>query len=272
MNLDVDSARSNLEPLEPTLPEPEQTRETRGKQSQMMSAVLSPALRLWARSQLEQAADLHLQIEAGDRQLLSGTVPRLTVSAAAVVYRGLHFSQVELVGSQIQTNLRQVLRGKALRLLEAFPIAGQVLLSEADLNRSLQAPLLATAVTNFLLTLLAADLGAQAEDAPTEAQSLVLQDPQVKLGEGQLTLTASLRSISGKLTPIAIRTGLRVENGRELKLDRPHWLPHATARQGLPLSDLDGFTIDLGAQVGLEQLTLTAGQLVCCGQIWVTPD
>jgi hypothetical protein len=184
----------------------------------------------------------------------------------------LHFSQVDLVGEQIRTNLRQVLRGKALRLLEAFPIAGRVLLSEAALNRSLQAPLLANAVTDFLLTLLQSDLGQQDGEMQPNCQPLVLQDPQVKLGDGQLTLVASLRSSSGKLTPVVIRTNLQVENGRVLKLDRPQWLPHANARQGLPLSDLDGFTIDLGAQVCLEQLTLALGQLVCYGQIWVTPE
>lgn len=261
---------TEVEPAEADLPETAQNPEsTSAKQSHIISKVLSPAVRLWLRSQLEQAEDLQLKIEAGDRQLLSGAISRVSISARHAVYRGLHLSQVDLTGEQIRTNLRQVLRGKPFRLLEAFPVAGQVLLQEADLNTSLQAPLLANAVIDFLLTLLKSDL--EADNSITDGQ-LTLQDPQVVLNSGQLTLIANLLSASGKTTPVVIRTGLRVENGHKLMLDRPQWLPHAKARQGLPLQDLDGFTIDLGPQVCLEALTLEAGQIVCRGQIWVTPE
>lgn len=231
--------------------------------SGVISSVLSPAVRLWLRSQLDQVEDLHLVIEAGDRQILSGAIRRVSIQARRAVYQGLHFSQVELAGEQIRTNLRQVVRGKALRLLEAFPVNGTIQLSEADLNTSLQSPLLAQAVTDFLSALLKSDFADEA--------TIVLTQPHASLATGQITLVANLQSANGESSPVAIRTGLLVDQGHQLKLDRPQLLPHAKARQGLPLKDLDGFTIDLGPHVSLQALSLEADKIVCQGQIMVTP-
>ena len=245
-------------------------------QSRLISMVLSPAVGLWLRSQLEHVEDRHLTIEAGDRQLLSGCISRVVVSARNAVYRGLHLSQVSLVGEQIRTNLAQVVRGKPLRLLKAFPIAGSVMLYEADLNTSLQAPLLAQGVIEFLLTLLRAD-GDQSDGENDELsqrtpQEIQLQDPKVILGDGLVTLSATLATVSGQPTSVVIRTGLRLSNGNQLHLDRPHLLPHANARQGFPLRDLDGFAFNLGSEVALQTLSLQSGQISCQGQIMVTPE
>ncbi|MBD2021632.1 DUF2993 domain-containing protein, partial [Leptolyngbya sp. FACHB-36] len=195
------------------------------------------------------------------------TIQRVVVSAHNAVYRGLHLSQISLTAEGIHTNLGQVVRGKPLRLLTVFPVSGSVQISEADLNRSLKAPLLGNALVDVLLTLLKSDL--QDESG---VEDLRLQDPQVNLRDGQLTLIATLVSASGSLTPVVIRTGLHLEAGRMLKLDRPQWLPHANARQGLPLKDLDGFAFDLGSEVCLETLTIAPEQIFCQGQIQVTPE
>ncbi|MBW4471961.1 MAG: DUF2993 domain-containing protein [Stenomitos rutilans HA7619-LM2] len=241
-------------------------------QSRLISKILSPAIRLWLRSQLEHVDDLHLTIEAGDRQLLSGNIKQVSVSARKAVYRGLHLSQVSLVGEQIYTNFAQVLRGKPFRLTQAFPIMGDVLLCEADVNASLQAPLLAQGVIEFLLTLLQAD-GEQDDPLTGKTpQEIHLQDPQVVLGDGLITLAATLLSASGQPTAVAIRTGFRLSDGNKLHLDRPYWLPHAKARQGMPLRDLDGFAFDLGSEVSLQILSLEPGQIRCQGQIMVTPE
>lgn len=240
--------------------------------SRLMSTVLSPAVRFWLRSQLEHVEDLQLTIEAGDRQLLSGCISRVSVSAHNAVYRGLHLSEVSLVGKEIRTNLAQVVRGKPLRLLEAFPIVGELLLSEADLNTSLQAPLLAQGVIKFLLTLLRADGDEDDALRQRSAAEIRLQDPQVVLGDGLVTLAATLVTVSGQPTSVVVRTGLRLSNGNQLHLDRPHWLPHKKARQGFPLRDLDGFAFDLGPDVSLQTLSVEVGQLRCQGQIMVTPE
>lgn len=236
------------------------------KQSRIISTVLSPAVRLWLRSQLEQADDLHVTIEAGDRQLLSGSISRVSVSAQKAVYRGIVLSQAQVVGERIRTNLRQLLRGKPLRLLEAFPVSGEIQLNEADVNASLRSPLLANAVIEFLLTLLESEL-----EGP-EDEEIKLRDPQVLLGPERVTLIATLESDHNNPTPVVVRTGFQIENGNELKLDRPQWLPHANAQRGLALNDLHGFTFHLGPHVDIQKLLLEAGRVVCQGQIMVTPE
>lgn len=181
------------------------------------------------------------------------------------------------MGEQICTNFGQVLRGKPLRLTKAFPITGDVLVYEADLNQSLQAPLLAQGVIEFLLTLLRSDseTGDTAADndlAQHTPHQIQLKDPQVVLGDGQVTLAATLVTVSNEPTTVIIRTGLRLSKGNQLHLDRPHWLPHAKARQGMPLRDLDGFAFDLGSDVSLQTLSVEPGQIRCQGQIMVTPE
>jgi hypothetical protein len=234
----------------------------------LISKVLTPAVKLWLRSQLDHVEALELDVEAGDRQLLSGSIGRVAIGAEKAIYKGLHLTQVQVSGESIRVNLNQMLRGKPFRLLVEFPVTGQVCLSAADLNASLQAPLLGNAVIDFLLMLLKSDGDSELE---TET-NLQLQDPQATLSAGQITLNATLVSASGKAIPVIVRTGLAVENGSTLKLDRPQWLPHATAQRGLPLKELHGFAFDLGSHVTLEELTIDPDRIICRGRVIVIPE
>lgn len=237
----------------------------------LISRVLPSAVGLWLRSQVEQIEELEFQIEGGDRQILSGHIPRVRIAAHHAVYQGLHLSEVQLVGEGIRVNLGQVLRGKPLRLLEVVPVRGHLRLSEADLNASLSAPLLAEAITDFLLKLLQSGDAADSFGLDQDMPNLNLQNLQIRIGAQRLILVAQLISLSGTATPLAIRTGLSLENGSMLRLDSPEWLPHANAKRGLPLDDLHGYALDLGTDVNLEGLVLEPGQLVCRGCINVIP-
>jgi len=241
------------------------------KQSQLISKVLSPAVRLWLRSQVEQVEELQVKIEGGDRRILTGQIQRVGITAHKAIYQGLHLSHLELVGEKIRINLGQVLRGKPLNLLEPITVTGRLVLEEADLNASLSAPLLTNALTEFLATLLKSEIQAVL-DAPLPGhQAINLENSKIIIAAGQLTLSANLAAVSGTLTPIVIRTGLQLKNGHTLQLDRPQWLTHLQAKRGLPLGDLDGFEIDLGPEVDLQELSLENGTLVCRGRIMVTP-
>ncbi len=237
--------------------------------SGLISKVLASAVGLWLRSQVEHIEDLEVDVEAGDRQILSGCIPQVGLSACRAVYQGLHLSQVRLTGQNIRINLGQILRGKPLCLLEPIRVEGTVMLQQADLNASLTAPLLANGVTEFLLTLLSAsDLG----EVPLDSEPrLNLQNLEIMLDAELVTLSASLISVSGNVTAIAIRTGFALASPHELTLVNPQWLPHATAKRGLPLSDLEGYTFDLGAETQIEQLTLEAGQIICQAKLLVSP-
>jgi hypothetical protein len=241
------------------------------KQSRVITTVLSPAVRFWLRSQLEQVEDLQLAIEAGDRQILSGCIHRVSVSAEKAIYRGLHLSQVALVGEQIRTNLKQVLRGQPLRLLEAFPIAGEVLLNQADLNSSLRSPLLGNAVTDFLLSLLksSSEPGCKLFQA---AQALQLKDPQVVIEAEQLTFSAQLLATDYS-TQVVLQTGMILETHSQLRLYPLQWqLSQTSTFEGCSSSNQEEFAIDLGADVCLENLILEPGQIRCQGQITVIPE
>jgi len=251
----------------------------------LVSRILSPALQLWLRSQVDQVAHLQAQIEGGDRQILTGRIPQVSILAQQVVYQGLHLTHLELVAENIRFNLGQVLKGKALRLLEPVPVRGELRLREADLNASLTAPLLANAVQDFLIQLLGSELTAPAAmgavDASPSAPGLGqppglsapmrLQELQVAIAAERLTLSGSLDSGSGTSSSVTLRTGLQLASPQELQLCQPQWLPSPTARRGLSLSDLEGYRLDLGADVAFDHLSLEPGSLVCRGVIWVRP-
>jgi hypothetical protein len=247
--------------------EVEQVSRRRG--SHMIAPVVSAAVQFWLRSQLDHVENLQVKIESGDRQFFSGCIQQVTLAAQKAVYQGLHLSQVDLVGEKIRVNLGQVLRGKPLRLLEPIPVTGNVRLQEADLNASLQAPLLANAVSEFLLVLLKANpelLG----DLVSEDQASEFQNFTATIAPDRLTLGATLTSGSNTI-PIAIRTGLQVENDRELKLVNPEWLPNFTAKRGFAIAELNGYTFDLGSETTLQKLNLEAGQIHCQGSITIIP-
>lgn len=236
------------------------------KQSRLISRVLTPAMRLWVRSQLDQVEDLQIAIEAGDRQILGGGINRVSAAASKAVYRGLHFSRIQVTGQDIQTNLGQMLRGKPFQLLAAFPVIGEVTLTEADLNASLSAPLLTEAVTDFLLTFV--QQTAPESNAPTPNRC-TLRNVSVQLGDNELTFIGSLVTDQSE-TPIAIRTGLTIKKGNLLKLEG-----FQQQRSVAELVSTDAcktnFTIPLGADVYLETLSIQTDHLICQGRITVVP-
>lgn len=245
---------------------PEPASEGSSKQSRLISKVLAPALRLWLRSQVEHIENLQVKIEAGDRQILSGYIQQVFLSAEQAIYQGLSLGQIQLSGQNIRVNLSQVVRGKPLRLLEPIPIQGTVLLQESNINASLNAPLLKAGVTQFLITFLRAG----GTDTPVE-EDLNLQDLRITLEENQVVIAASLISNSGTVNPIAIRTGFELQAPNLLALKQPQWLPHATAKRGLKITELEGYAFDLGEETELEEVCLQVGQVSCRGRLTVRP-
>jgi hypothetical protein len=235
--------------------------------SGLISKVLAPAIQLWLRSQVERVETLQVEITARDRQLLSGAIPQVKLLAQQAIYQGLHLSDVDLIGCDIQINLGQVVRGKPLKLLHPIAIQGRVTLREADLNASLQTPLLADAIKQFLLDLLRSG----AVDALEESSNLNLQNLQMRLLPELLNLRADLLSTSGQMTEIALRTGLKLAQPNQLQLFQPQWLPHANAKRGLALRELDGYAFDLGRDTDLAEVTISQGAIVCAGRLMVQP-
>ena len=127
------------------------------KGSRLISRVLPVAVKFWLQTQLDEIGDLTFDIQATDRQVLSGQIPGLALAAQHAIYQGVRLTDISAQASNIEINIGQVLRGKPLRLKQAFPIEGQVILDGDDLAASANASVLADGLLDFWQTLLAKD-------------------------------------------------------------------------------------------------------------------
>jgi len=198
-----------------------------------------------------------VKISGGDRQILSGSIPRVSISASNAVYQGLHLTQIQLAGEGIRTNLGQVLKGQPLRLLEVVPVSGELLLQEPDLTASLQSPLLANALTELLEMLLP-------ESYQIEGQ---VSWHKIVIDTDQLILSGTLVG-SSNTKPLLLRSGLQLASCHELQLTQPQ----LQTSHDLILKELENFKLDLGPEVNIQELTLTPGQMLCRGSINVIPS
>lgn len=232
----------------------EQDLEQDAKQSRMITKVLSPAVQLWLRSQVQHVKHLEVKISGGDRQILSGHIPHVYISAQNAVYQGLYLTQLKLEGKSIRTNLGGVLRGQPLRLLEPITVFGELRLDQSDLNASLKSPLLAEALTTLLKTFL----------PENKISNQTVNWEQVSIESDCLTIEGTTASDRGTI-PIILDAQLTLLNSHQLELNklqiRSHWGLH----------EIDSYQIDLGSEVAIEKLTLDSGQLLCCGRINVLP-
>ncbi|MEL7314477.1 MAG: DUF2993 domain-containing protein [Cyanobacteria bacterium J06559_3] len=242
--------------------------------SGIISRVLPPAIRLWLHTQVEQVEDLVFNIEGRDRQILSGHIPAILLSARKAVYQGIHLSQVAVKASGIRINLSQIIRRQPLRLLTPFPVSGDVYLTTADLNHSLRSPLLGEGLYNFLQLLARSQPKTQDLQAIlnrfTEHTVLPYYDPTASIGPDRITLYLTPRH--GQTVPrIAIATQLTIYEGHRLCLKDPYWLTDAQTDTTAPLPALHGFEIDLGSEVTLTRCDIQTNQLFLAGSIRVMP-
>jgi hypothetical protein len=238
----------------------------------LIHRVLEPALQLWLRSQVESVSSLEVHLEGGDRQILSGHLPTVRLKTQKVVYQGLHFSQIELNGSNLRINIGQILKGKSIRLLEPVPIDLSVSLQAEDAQASLHSALFQSAIVDALLML----VGEQIADAlghTVRSENLVLHQPCLLLSEGALRFSAQLSTqLDDQSIPVALKTSLRLHNPHTLALDRPEWLPTPQAKRGLPLRDLDGYRFDLGPEVQIRTLAIAPEGILVQGQMTLMPE
>ena len=243
----------------------------RSSQRGLISRILQPALSLWLRSQVESVETLQIQIESGDRQVISGFIPQIELEASQVIYQGLHISHVRLKAQNIWINIGQVLKGKSLRLLETISAELAVRMSAEDLQRSLHSSLLQTVLIETLLTL----VGEQIQDVlgDVSPDDLELQDSLLKLSHNQIRFSAQLNANSlGRCVPVALQSGVSLYNAHTIQLCDPEWLPTANSRRGLPLPELNGYRFDLGDQCQLQRLSIEPDEIQLSGQLLISPE
>ncbi|URR34471.1 DUF2993 domain-containing protein [Thermosynechococcus sp. HN-54] len=225
----------------------------------LIPRVLQPALHWWLSSQLEQATGLEIEIQGGDRQILRGYLPHVRVAATLANYRGIQVRHAAVQAEQIQINLGQVLRGKPLKLLAPVPVRGELVLSQADLEASLAAPLLQSGLRELLKLLDHQGLG----KPRVNLQEWQLVRTQGKLASGCLNLIFTMLNAQGEQADWHLTTHVRLQDERTLCLEQVHWQGENHIHPGI--------TIDLGEGVALQELHLEPSALRVRGMLCIYP-
>jgi hypothetical protein len=226
------------------------------KKVRIITKILTSAIKLWLRSQLNQVSHLEVQIQASDRQLLSGCIPGVFISASHAVYQGLHITQVELQAENIQLNVASILKGQPVHLSAIVPVVGKLIVEEQDLNNSLSSPLLLTAVNDLLITLL----------AESSLNSKAMSWRKITLDNQALILRGiSISDLQEEFFNIYL--GLELLNGQELQFTQVQ----IKTDQEVLLERNSPYIINLGTDVDIQEISLMPEQLVCYGRINVNP-
>lgn len=250
------------------------------KGGRILGRILPVAVRLWLRSQVEQVEQLSLALEGRDRDILSGNVPGVAVSAQKAIYKGIHIGKLQLSAQDICINIGQVIRGKPLRLLKAFPIRGEVVLSANDLNASLASPLLAAGLSEFWRSLAqtpSLDKAIESHYGRLPLRSDVeLRYPQIRLGDQRLGLSFyPYAQAQMAEQPIILGTSIAIISGNRLQLESPRWLESLEdlddLAKGVPIDPLQHFQWDFGQGTQLTALAVEPEKLLCSGQLTVSP-
>ncbi|MEA5582524.1 DUF2993 domain-containing protein [Nodularia harveyana UHCC-0300] len=222
----------------------------------IITNVLTTALKLWLKSQVSQVSQLEVEINAGDRQILSGSIPWVSIIATGAVYKGIHITRIQLIAENIQVNIGAILKGQPVKLLEIVPVVGNLIVEEQDLNSSLVSELLSTALNDVVGEIL----------PEYSLKSQLVSWEKIVLGNDEIMIKGIISSVS-QPEPIEIGFNLELINGHELKLDNIQLIQNQVAL----LENKHTYNLDLGSDVNLQELTLNPGKLVCEGKINVNP-
>ena len=207
---------------------------------------------------------LQFKIEGGDREILTGYIPSVSIAATRAIYQGLHLTDIQLEGTDIRCNLGEVFKGKPLRLSQPIPVSGKLLLLQKDLQASLSSPLLSNALSELLDTFLKTrNLLHPQQDSPCQQ----IHWQEIQIDTNQIALHGILTESTMTTTSVTIRAGLLLATPHTLQLNP---LEIQLSSNQVPII-LDGFTIDLGPEVDIDELILTSGQLTCRGRLRVMP-
>ncbi|NER34697.1 MAG: DUF2993 domain-containing protein [Oscillatoria sp. SIO1A7] len=238
-------------------PQAEEIADSLPPRNGLIGKVLAPALQLWLRSLLDGIEDLQVHISGQVRQILSGEIPSVAVSAIGAVYQGLHLSEMRLEASKIRIDIGQILKGKPLRPLQTFPVAVRLYWSEADLNASLNTPLLQGAISDFLLSVLTSS------NVLGDTLS-VSQIDRIVIGEGRLSFQGIFTSDSHSMSGVLYGSLLKASPSQLLFQNPQLQITPETIK-------LNDFHLDLGSEIAIEKLTLAPGIAICLGRIAVIP-
>lgn len=222
----------------------------------LVTNVLTEAIKLWLRTQVSHIEQLQLDIQARNRQILSGYIPSVSIVAEKAVYQGLHLSFIDLVAQNIRINIGSILKGEQLRLLEKVSVFCKLSQVEEDLSASLSSTLLSTALNDILAKFLWSD--------SLNSKSISCQKVQIK--DNQLVINATIDEENNPQA-LDIYVGLNLLSTHELRI-APIYV---TSNTKTLFESSDGEYLDLGTDVEIQDLKLIPGKIICRGTINVNP-
>lgn len=229
---------------------------------QIVGRAIASALKVWLRSQLDSVTDLQLKIQSGNRQLLSGNIPQVNLTAQEAIYQGIQLTQVSVVATNIRVNFKQILKGNPLQLLEPVPIDLAATLPAATIESSLLTPLLKTAVTDLLQTLFA-----NQSPSSSETTIKVIEFGSIQLQHDALRLAVKLRSEQAEFQAGWLQMSLILSAPATLLLQNLIWETERPQAQ----QSLTNHEICLGSEVDLRHLCVTPEAITCQGKLKIQP-
>jgi LmeA-like phospholipid-binding len=231
----------------------------------MIDKVISTAVKLWLRSQIQQNENLQVTIAGSNRQILRGYLTRVYLICSQAVYRGLHLSQIELTATNIAFNVTEVVKKRQpLQLLEPISVDLVVLLTAADLQASVASSILSDGLTDFFLNWIATSKIASSQP---NLDNLSINWSLMAIAEGKLNLQGTLIDATGKTIKLEINSGLTLSDRHTLLLSP--WQIITTPE--FPVNFEDCLKIDLGRSVAIAELAIQSDKIWCSGKITVFP-
>jgi hypothetical protein len=228
--------------------------------AQIAGSLLSPLVAAWIRSEVQRVDNLQVQIVGSDAQILNGQIPQAQVSGDNLSYQGFQVSHLRLQGQDIRLNVGEAIQGRSpLRLLAPVPVQVSLRLTEEDLNRTLQAPLIQAQLAQAQVQL---PVGGQ-------VVPFLIRQPQVTLEQGRLRIQANLTTPEGVEAPVTVLTGLEAQGPNRLRLVNPLWVSEG---QEIPIPGLADFPIQLDPGVRIDRLELQPGQILYEGILTIYPE
>ncbi|MBW4536646.1 MAG: DUF2993 domain-containing protein [Pleurocapsa minor HA4230-MV1] len=223
----------------------------------MIAKLLSGAVKLYLRSQVEAVEALQVKILGKSKQILQGYIPQVLLSCDRAVYQGLHLSQVQLNGTNIAVNLPEVIKRQPLKLLEAVFVEIQLKLGAADLQASLDSALLQSGLSDLWQMILTSQ-----KNYSPELIKLKVEWQTIAIANNQLNFAGIYQDALGEIKTIALSTGVNLANAHTLCLSS------LKITSNLSSDSLKReLEIDLGTDIALQELTIESEQILCRGKI-----
>ena len=226
----------------------------------IIDKLLAGAVKIYLRSQVEQVKNLKVKITAKDRQILSGQLPQVFIAASSAIYQRIYLRQLEVTGKNILLNLPEILERKPLKLLEPIKVQVEALLTESDLQSSLESELFLSALADFWR-----DLRLQQELSLSDYSEIAWQ--KITLQDNLVVMRGNLQRSGEEDLFVQITTNLQLFNEQTLvfKLLDVEGIPELVGREWQPLK------IDLGDGVAIVDLSISQNKLFASAEITIFP-